>query len=552
MPSPSDPPTDVRTARTPASLGPIANWTHMLALILRRDRVYLPIWIVASAVFCTVFVVTIPQFAGTAGAMESLSEMMKNPAMIAMCGIAPGPGYTPAVLYTQLMMVFSAMLVAVMNILIVIRHTRTDEDEGRTEVLRALPTGRASLLAAVTVVMVAANLIMALIMGFGMASFAVESVTLAGSLLYGACVAGCGLVFMALTMVVVQLVHTSHSATAASLVLLGVFYVIRAYGDIDAPAASWISPFGLAERTLPFGADRWWPVAILAGIAVVLIVVSFALNSQRDLGAGLLPQLGRSRAHAPRSLSGEWGLAWRLTRSTIIAWAATVFIVSAGYGSVMGEMESFVMSSTLYQQIMGVGAGTVDLVGPVVSTLLLIMALIAVIPILTTAYKLHSEERKGRLDQILGLPVKRTRLYGGYAVLILLTAVGIQLLAALGFWCVALSVMTDPVHASVVFTVAFNDAAALVFFGGLGLLLVGWAKNYTWIGWAYLVASFLVVYMGGLVNIPRWAQRLTPFGLLNRWPTEPFNWWAWAALVVGGALLTVVGAVGFRRRDITA
>jgi ABC-2 type transport system permease protein len=63
--------------------------------------------------------------------------------------------------------------------------------------------------------------------------------------------------------------------------------------------------------------------------------------------------------------------------------------------------------------------------------------------------------------------------------------------------------------------------------------------------------TFLVVYLGGLVNLPRWVARLTPFGLVQRWPDEAFSWWPWVALVIGGAGLAVAGAIGYRRRDLT-
>jgi len=530
----------------------MTNWARLLLLILKRDRLSLPVWILAVTAFCVVFVPAIPQVAGTPEEIAVLQEMMKNPALIGMCGIAYGETYTIGIMYTQMMMVFSSILVAVMNILLVIRHTRADEDEGRLEVIRALPTGRLSNLAAVTVLMVGVNLVVGLLTGFGMASFSIETVDLAGSLVYAAALAGCGLVFAGLTMIVVQLVWSARAATGLALGLMGFFYILRAYGDISSETASRISPLGLVERTLPYYENHWWPVFVLVGTGVVLMGVGFALNRARDLGAGLLPPLHRQRAHAPALLSGEWGLAWRLTRATIIAWGVTVFVLAAMYGTVMGQMESFLDSSPLYQQMMGIGADTVDVVGPVVSMLMLIMALIGAIPVLVVAYKLASEERRGRLDYVLGKSVSRDRLFAGYALLVVAVAVVMQALSVLGFWPVAASVMDDPMDISLVAKVAFNYLAPMIALGGLGFLLVGWAKKLTWIGWAYLVASFLVVYMGGMLNVPRWAERLVPFGMVNRWPTEAFSWWPWISLVVAGVLLAVLGAVGFRRRDVTA
>jgi len=529
-----------------------ANWVPVLRLMLRRDRVSLPVWLISVWLFCVIFVPMFPGMAGTSEEIATLGEMMKNPAMVAMCGLIYGDAYTYGVMYTQLMLVWSGLLVAVMNILIVVRHTRGEEDEGRLEVVRALPAGRLSSLMATTGLVIGLNVLLALLTGFSMPLFGVASIDLAGSLVYGAALGAVGLVFAGITLVVVQLVHSAGAATGTSLALLGAFYVLRAYGDVGSEWAGRVSPLGLIERTYPYYSNLWWPVVTLLLACAVLIAAAFGLAGRRDLGRGLLPEAGGRRAHASRWLADEWGLAWRLTRGTILAWGVAVFLLAAAYGSVMSDMENFVQSNQLYQLLVGIGAGTTNAVGPVTSNLLLMMGMLGTIPVLTTAFKLHAEERSGRLDAVLGKSVSRVRLYGGYALLVLLVAIAMQLLAAIGFWTVARMVMTNPVSASLVLKAAFVYGAGLLAFGGLGLLLVGVAKRLTWIAWAYLAVTFVVVYLGGLVNLPHWVQKLTPFGLLPSWPTEPFSWWSWAALAIGAFALAVVGGVGYRRRDVTA
>ena len=530
----------------------IAQWPLLLGHILRRDRVALPVWILAVTAFAVLFAPAMPAIVGSPEEIAALSEMLRNPAMVAMCGIIYGDVSTIGIIFTQMMLVWTAILVAVMNILIVVRHTRSDEDDGRLEVIWSLPVGRLANLVAVAVLMTGVNVALALLTGFGMASFGVESIDLAGSLVYAAALGACGLVFAGLTMVVVQLVSSARGATGLGLVLLGGFYLLRAYGDVSSEAAARLSPLGLIQRTFPFYANRWWPVAVLTAAGLVLMAAACALNSLRDLGQGLMPSLRPRRAHASAFLAGEWGLAWRLTRGTVIAWGAAVFVLSAAYGSVMGNMEDFIASSSLYQQMMGVGADATDIVGPVVSMLLLIMSICGAIPVLTTAFKLVSEERKGRMDYVLGKTVSRTRVFAGYAGLAALVAVAMQALAAVGFWVVARQTMADPVALSLVVKVAFNYGAPLIAFGGLGLFLVGWAKRATWVAWAYLVVAFLVVYIGGMLNPPRWVARLVPFGMVQRWPTEAFSWWPWIGLVLAGVALAVLGAVGYGRRDVTA
>ncbi|MCL1923595.1 MAG: hypothetical protein FWG15_07070 [Propionibacteriaceae bacterium] len=526
-------------------------WSDLLQVIGKRDRWVLPAWILGVVFFCVAFVPAMPSFVGGEESMV-LSEMMKNPAMVAMCGILYGDEPSMGILYTQLMMVWSALLVGVMNILIVVRHTRSDEDEGRLEVIRALPTGRQASMSAVVVLMVYLNVLVAAAIAFFMAMFHVESIDPAGCVVYGAALGVCGLFFATLTLVVVQLVHSARGAIGLSLGLLGFFYLLRAYGDVSSEAAARLSPLGLILRTYPFFENKWGPIFILLIVSVLLVVVAFVLGRVRDLGAGLLPVMGRKRAHAPGSLSGEWGLTWRLTRGMIIAWAVTVFIFSAGYASVMGDMETFVRESPLYQQLMGVGADAEEITQPVVVMLMLIMSIIGAIPVLAVAFKLRSEEQKGRLDYVLGKTVSRWRLFGGYGGLVVLVALLMQILTGIGFYGVALTVMDEPFGFGFVMKVALNYFPALVFFGGLGLALVGWCKNATWIGWAYLGGGFLITFLGGMLDLPAWVGKLTPFGLIPRWPTEEFSFHIWAFVLVAGLGLIWFGSLGFRQRDITA
>ena len=528
-----------------------ANWAYLLGFMVRRDRVFLPVWVVSAVFFCVFLVPMMPGLAGTPDQLASLADMGRNPATVAMCGVIYGAAPSIGPLYSQMMMVWSGMLVATMSILVVARHTAAEEEAGRLEMTRALPTGRLATPVAVAVLVTAMNLAVALLTGLGMAAFGVASIGIGGSMVFGAVIGACGLLFGGLTLLVAQLVAGSRPVITVALSLMGAAYVWRAYGDLESETFSRLSPLGLMQRAYPFDADRWWPIAVLVAVAAVCFALAFALGAGRDVG---LPRLAHWRRRHPgrasRWLAGELGLLWHVTRGGIIAWCVTAFVLSAGYGSVMAGMESFVTSNPVYQQFMGVGDGTADVMGPVVVTLMLLMGMMAVIPALTTAFRLNAEEQAGRLDLVLGRPVSRARLYYSLAGFGAVAGVAMMLVSALGFWGASAMVMAQPIGARVIFGAALNYLPAVLAFAGLGLLLAGAAKRLAWIAWAYLGASFLVVYLGDMANLPRWVTRLSPFGLAPRWPGEPFNWWVWALLLVVGAGLTVLGARGFGRRDV--
>ena len=112
---------------------------------------------------------------------------MKNPAMTAMVG--PGYGldnYTVGAMMAHQMLLFTAIAVGIMNIFLVVRHTRRDEESGRIEMIRALPVGRLANLSSTVLVSLIVNILLALIVGLGLYFLRIESMDLHGSLLYGA------------------------------------------------------------------------------------------------------------------------------------------------------------------------------------------------------------------------------------------------------------------------------------------------------------------------------------------------------------------------------
>jgi len=92
-------------------------------------------------------------------------EMMKNPAMIALVGPVYGEAdYTLGAAFANYMLVFSLLIVGVMNVFLVTRHTRLEEDTGRMELLRALPVGRHANLMATALLTLSVNVLLAVIL----------------------------------------------------------------------------------------------------------------------------------------------------------------------------------------------------------------------------------------------------------------------------------------------------------------------------------------------------------------------------------------------------
>jgi ABC-2 type transport system permease protein len=228
-----------------------------------------------------------------------------------------------------------AVVVALMSIFLVVRHTRADEEAGRAELVRATRVGRHAPLLAAVALLVLANLgvavavaVVAVVAGLGVA----------GAVLLGASLAGVGLVHGALAAVAAQLTAHARSALALAGSLVGLSVLLRAAGDVRDDALSWLSPIGWGQATYPYHLDRWWPLLLCLGTAGVAVGVALALLDRRDHGAGMLP--GRpGRPHAPRSLGGPLGLAWRLQRGTVAGWTAGIVVSGLAFGSLVRATE---------------------------------------------------------------------------------------------------------------------------------------------------------------------------------------------------------------------
>ena len=99
-----------------------------------------------------------------------------------------------------------------MNILLIARHTWSEEESGRAELVRAASVGPWSALAAVGIVALAANFIL----GLGTSVVFIADGQAAGrTLLYGASLTLCGLLFAAIALIWVQVFEYSRAATGA-------------------------------------------------------------------------------------------------------------------------------------------------------------------------------------------------------------------------------------------------------------------------------------------------------------------------------------------------
>lgn len=535
---------------------PAGSLTHTGAMLrhsLRLDRLWLPVWILACVTFAVCFVPMLPILVDNEQMLEVLKMSMESPAVIAMCGMIYGEEYTFGIMYTQMMLVWSAVVVCVMNIMLVNRHTRKDEEEGRLELISSLPIGKASPLASLAIIVVGTNVLVALLTAVSLAAFGLESIDLAGSLVYGASVGGIGLIFAALTMLFAQLASTSKGTLGLSMAALVFMYLLRAPADMAKDAATnplgFISPFGLGERTYPYYENLWWPIVLMVFIAAVLMLVAFLLNVRRNLGVGLLPA-GRGKAHGGRLLIGHISLSIRLVRGTIIIWALVFLAFGLSYGVVFNDLQGFYEESQFVASFLGVDDLTQEIFSATINSLTALMTIAAVVPVVMIINHLYGEERKGRLELVFSTATSKVTTLLGYTIIVAVAALIFQLLTALGMWMGSYYVMEEPIALEVFVKTAINYLPAVLAFAGVAVLLIGLAPKAIHAIWFYLAYVFYVVYVGGMLNIAKIFVKLTPLGLLAKYPTDAFDPLPFVLLLLVFAALSAGGIIAYRARDI--
>ena len=476
-----------------------------MRLVLRRDRVRLPIWIVSITLLVLFTAASVKSLYKTeAELVAGAAPMYGNAAVIAL----NGPTYAIDTYGGQMVFQvgsFGYVVVALMGMFLVGRHTRADEEDGRTELIRATVVGRN---APVTAALVVAAMAYILLGGLITLSMLSQDVGAEGSILFGVAMGSFGMFFACLTAVTAQVTEHNRAALGLAGVTLGASYVLRAIGDVSGGALSWLSPMGWAQSTKPYAGDRWPPLLVLAFGSAALVVLACRLQASRDLGAGLLQTRPGPPTAAP-SLGRPVGLAIRLQGASFIGWALALALTGVAYGSVAQDVADLVGDNDTLEELIAQAGGS--LVDSFFATSLLILALITGGFAVAATMRLRSEETAGRAEPLLATALPRTRWALSHLLVALAGSALIALVAGLGMGltdAVTSGSFAD-VPALIVGSLAF--APALWVLVGVAFALFGILPRAMVAAWGALGAYFVIGMFGVLFKLPSWVIDLSPF-----------------------------------------
>lgn len=529
-------------------MGSLTGTPALVRLALRRDRILLPACIAAFVVMVTFSAsATVALYPSVESRVQAAASINSMTSLVALYGRIYDETSLGAVAMIK-MGGLGAAMVAVLALFTVVRHTRSEEESGRLELLGAGVVGRRAPLTAALLVAVGASLVLGVATAVSLMAIELPA---AGSIAFGLSWAGVGVAFAAIAAVAAQLTRSARAASGMAVATLGLVYVLRAIGDTSPGTArwlTWISPIGWGQQVRPFAEERWWVLLLLFGCSAGVVALGYALTARRDLGAGLLPDRP-GRSSAPARLHSPLALAWRLQRGVLLAWSTAFALLGAVFGGIAANIGDIFSSPEARAMIEALG-GTGVLTDVFITAELGFIGIFAAAFGVQASLRLHSEEIALRAEPILATAVARSRWAGSH---IAIAAVGMTWLLVLAGLSAggALAVQTDNIdQVSRVLVGALVQLPAALVFTGIVVMLFGFVPRAAPWAWAALVACVLLGELGALLELPSIVMDSSPFAHVPKAPAAPVTATPLLVLSAVACLLVAVGLVGFRRRDV--
>lgn len=521
----------------------------LLRLHLRFDRVRLCVWTVGFLVVVWASVLAVREAYPTPESLQTRAQLLHNPAAIMMTGPLFGADdYTLGAAVANELMLYVLVPAAIMSVLLVVRHTRAEEESGRLELVRALPVGRFAPAAAAVLTVGLANLLVA--GAVTVALWAAGGVDV-DSVAFGAATGLTGLFFGALTATLAQMSTNVSVVRGIALGAVAGAYVIRGVGDVlnaQGSWLSWFSPLAWAQQTRVYVDLRWWPLLVSVAATLALLALAAVLGSRRDLGSGLWPTRP-GRARAPFRLLSPAGLAWRLNAGTFAAWGMGLAVFAVAMGSLADALEEMMLETPGLQEWV-----ELDMSQLTRSFSALILSFLVLAPaglIVGGVLGLRNEESGGRTDGTLVSGSSRTGYLTGWVGVIAALGIAVTVVAGVAAGVGVAWGTGDWAWVGELTVASLAYLPAVLFFGALTVAAHGWAPRIAPVVWAVVGWAAIVAFLGELLGLPDWARGISPLWHTPLLPDADVEVLPLLALALAAAALAAVGFVGYRRRDLS-
>jgi ABC-2 type transport system permease protein len=445
----------------------------------------------------------------------------------------------------------ASLILGIMAVLSMIRHTRDDEETGRRELLGSTVVGRHAPLAAALLVTSATGLVIGIVVTLGLGGLGLPW---AGSIAFGAGLFAVTLAFSAVGALAAQLTHAGSTGRGLGIGIVGFFFLLRMAGDVGEPNGigwlAWLSPIGWFSRLRAFAGEEWWVLALWVGLAAVVTTAAVVMSARRDVGEGAMPPRP-GPARAPSSLRSTAGLAWRLQRGSLVGWTIGLAILGAVYGAAADSVGDILADNPQLAEIFEGLGGTEQLTDTFFSAAVGIIALITTAYSIRSVLKLKGEEDALRAELVLATATPRVShawshlAYGLFGPAVILGVAG--LVAGATYGAIIGDVASQVPR---VLGAAMSQLPAVWVVTGLTMAFYGLVPRLSSLAWGVLGACLVFGQLGQLLQFPGWLLDLSPFSHIPLVPAEEFSAVPLAILLAIAAAFVIAGLTGFRRRDI--
>ncbi|HTJ32339.1 MAG TPA: ABC transporter permease [Dactylosporangium sp.] len=514
-------------------------------LALRLDRVRLTVWVLGLAVMPMGTAANYQKLYPTEADLQAVKGVLTNPSLVALSG----PLFDVSIggLTAWKIGITEFILIGLMSLLTVVRHTRTEEETGRLELLRATVIGRHAPLTAALLTAALADVAIAVLIALGLMA---TGLPVAGSIAFGVATGLVGLLFAAIAAAAAQLTQSARAANSIAGAILGGTYLLRAAGDTGPTWLSWLSPTGWALHLRAYGDERWWVVLLFVGFAAVFTAAGYALADRRDVGAGLIAERPGPAAGAP-SLRSPLALAWRLHRGLLIGWTVGLALSGAVLGGAANSINNLESPNQQLTDVLTRMGGKAGLTDAFLAAIFGIVGMVAAAYTVQATLRLRQEESSGRVEPILATRVGRLQWAASHLAFALFgTALLLAVAGLAGGVVYGAEVHDVGGQAGRVFGAAMVQLPAAWVLAGFGMALIGLLPRLSTLTWAALILSVLLVELGALFGLNQYVLDIVPFAHVPKLPGAAFSvtpllWLTAVAVALGAA-----GLFGLRRRDM--
>lgn len=536
--------------------GTAGTW-RLVRLALRRDRIKLVVWLLVIIGFTAIMPPALEETYGKPAAREAYYATLSTNAVGRMFGGIVDDATMGSIIMVE-SFVFLAVLVAVMNVLFVVRHTRQNEEMGSTELLLSGRVDRYAPLTATLLIAVALNVLI----GVGMAAVLMTSDVLSvdGNILFGIAQGSVGMTTAAFAALGVQLFTNTRVTTVFLSLGIAVMFFVRAFGDglaktvdgrVESTWLSWLSPMGWGQQLYPYTRQETWVLWLFVGAITASLTVAYILVRYRDVGQGLLAdRLGRARASA--LLRTTEGLTWRLQYMALFGWVVVIAILGSVYGAMAPAIEDLAKDNPVLQEYVAAIGGGDKLVEGFMASMIALMAMTALAYIAQSLGRLQAEEMSGRLENILATATGRLRWASGHALFVLGGSIILLLISSVAMALVVRAVTDGGSWSLGEYVLAsLNYAPALAVCWAVVVMVFAFMPRLTSAaGWLIFALAFSWYQFGALLKFPDWLKDISPFSHIPLIPLEDAEMTPLIILSAIALGCVVISVIRFKFRDI--